>query len=409
MKRLVLFTNEFPYGNWEPYLETEIKYYDCFFDEVVIFALQLRKEHSHSVRKISEKIKVIPVYYTSRIIYFINSFVALFDRNLYKELFFLFKKNRLTPYNIVSLFIYLSRSHYEANKIFKKISKLELENSIFYSYRFEYQPYVALLLKKRLNIDIKIVARAHGYDLYEEERKNKYIPFRNILLQNIDRVYPVSKNGVEYLSEKYKEYKEKIALSFLGTADYGFSVPNIIEQEPFEIISCSNVIPVKRIDKIIEALSQIKKYKIRWTHYGDGILMKDIKNLSRDKLGKNIEVIFKGHVPNKELLEEYKKKFYHLFINTSSSEGIPVSIMEANSFGIPCIATDVGGTRELVQNKINGHLLEAEFEEKILSEKILEFIEMKQEEYINYRIRTRKFWNNNFNASLNYRKFLSSF
>ncbi|SQC98630.1 UDP-D-galactose:(glucosyl)lipopolysaccharide-1,6-D-galactosyltransferase [Fusobacterium necrophorum subsp. necrophorum] len=55
-----------------------------------------------------------------------------------------------------------------------------------------------------------------------------------------------------------------------------------------------------------------------------------------------------------------------------------MSIMEANSFGIPCIATDVGGTRELVQNKINGHLLEAEFEEKILSEKILEFIEMKQ-------------------------------
>ncbi|SQC98654.1 Uncharacterised protein [Fusobacterium necrophorum subsp. necrophorum] len=102
---------------------------------------------------------------------------------------------------------------------------MELENSIFYSYRFEYQPYVALLLKKRLNIDIKIVARAHGYDLYEEERKNKYIPFRNILLQNIDRVYPVSKNGVEYLSEKYKEYKEKIALFFFGNCGLWFFCP----------------------------------------------------------------------------------------------------------------------------------------------------------------------------------------
>ena len=39
MKTLYLLTNSFPYGDWEPYLETEIKYYDNF-DEVYIFALQ---------------------------------------------------------------------------------------------------------------------------------------------------------------------------------------------------------------------------------------------------------------------------------------------------------------------------------------------------------------------------------
>lgn len=45
MKRLCLFTNEFPYGSWEAYLETEVKYYDKF-DDVLIFSLQLRREHS---------------------------------------------------------------------------------------------------------------------------------------------------------------------------------------------------------------------------------------------------------------------------------------------------------------------------------------------------------------------------
>ena len=35
---------------------------------------------------------------------------------------------------------------------------------------------------------------------------------------------------------------------------------------------------------------------------------------------------------------------YHVFLNVSSSEGVPVSIIEAMSFGIPCIATNVGGT-----------------------------------------------------------------
>ena len=42
MKTLCLFTNEFPYGTWEAYLETEVKFYDQF-DKVYVFALQLRK------------------------------------------------------------------------------------------------------------------------------------------------------------------------------------------------------------------------------------------------------------------------------------------------------------------------------------------------------------------------------
>ncbi|SQC98628.1 Uncharacterised protein [Fusobacterium necrophorum subsp. necrophorum] len=58
MKRLVLFTNEFPYGNWEPYLETEIKYYDCFFDEVVIFALQLEKNILIQLEKLVKRLKL---------------------------------------------------------------------------------------------------------------------------------------------------------------------------------------------------------------------------------------------------------------------------------------------------------------------------------------------------------------
>ena len=47
------------------------------------------------------------------------------------------------------------------------------------------------------------------------------------------------------------------------------------------------------------------------------------------------------------------------FINLSDSEGIPVSIMEAMSVGIPIIARDVGGNREIVTNN-NGCLLEGD-------------------------------------------------
>lgn len=42
MKTLYLLTNSFPYGDWEPYLETEIKYYDNF-DEVYILHCRSEK------------------------------------------------------------------------------------------------------------------------------------------------------------------------------------------------------------------------------------------------------------------------------------------------------------------------------------------------------------------------------
>jgi len=43
-------------------------------------------------------------------------------------------------------------------------------------------------------------------------------------------------------------------------------------------------------------------------------------------------------------------------VNVSSTEGIPVSIMEAISCGIPVVATKVGGNPEIVQEQ-NGLLL----------------------------------------------------
>ena len=61
-----------------------------------------------------------------------------------------------------------------------------------------------------------------------------------------------------------------------------------------------------------------------------------------------------------------------MFINVSSTEGIPVSIMEAMSFGIPVIATAVGGTPEIVNNE-NGYLLSKDPSAKELAEVIQNF------------------------------------
>ena len=48
MKTLCLFTNEFPYGTWEAYLETEVKFYDQF-DKVYVFCTSIKKKNTQKL------------------------------------------------------------------------------------------------------------------------------------------------------------------------------------------------------------------------------------------------------------------------------------------------------------------------------------------------------------------------
>ncbi len=87
----------------------------------------------------------------------------------------------------------------------------------------------------------------------------------------------------------------------------------------------------------------------------------------------------------------------------SETEGIPVSIMEAQSFGIPVIATSVGGTPEIVNN-INGLLLDVNLQPEDLAT-ILYRVHMEKESWDSKRVCSRTSWEMNFNAKTNYRSF----
>lgn len=408
MKTLILLTNSFPYGNWEPYLETEINYYNTIFDCVYICSLQIRKEFKDK-RPVPPGFEVIPIYYAPSFVYLLFSLFVLFDSNLYTEILKLWKNKQLSIKRIIALFVYLSRSHYEARSILKFFKrngvKGNLRNTIIYSYRFDYQPYVGFLLKKQFGC--QVVARAHGYDLYQERRVTNYIPLREFLLNTLDKVILISQNGVDYLTNLYPTYKAKLTLSRLGTLAYPMKETTSLENKEIHVVSCSTIVPVKRIHLMVEALSLIHGISLKWTHYGHGILFDEILNLCENMLPSNIVYEFKGHIDNNTLLEEYSTQPYHLFLNVSSSEGVPVSIIEAMSFGIPCIATNVGGTCEIVVNHFNGILLDENFEVKALAEHIMEFASMSYEEYKTYRLHARQSWMEGYSADKNYKSFMN--
>ena len=63
---------------------------------------------------------------------------------------------------------------------------------------------------------------------------------------------------------------------------------------------------------------------------------------------------------HENVLKWFEENPADVFVNVSSSEGLPVSIMEAFSYGIPAIATAVGGMPEIVTEDC-GVLLKPDF------------------------------------------------
>ena len=403
MKKLLVLAKEFPYGKYEQYMETEERYYTRF-DKVWIAALDLREKTVRSKRDLLSKAEVLPVWYKSRIFYHLNCLTVLTDGNLYKEIFELKRTHRLTKRRVMNLLYYLSKAHHEARVIDKALKNEDKQDLLIYSYRFEYQPYVALLLKRKWGNTQKIVCRAHGYDLYEERNDTNYLPMRNVLLTEVDSVFPCSKYGVDYIKKKYPTGKAWVDVRYLGTKDHGekeFSSG----KDPLSILSCSNVLQVKRIDKIIDALSLMKDIPIEWTHFGDGELMDEIREYAKEKLGSNVKVSFAGNIANTELMKRYAAKDFYVLLNVSSSEGLPVSVMEAMSFGIPCIATDVGGTGEIV-NHAHGTLISKDATAGDIEEAIRTVYNMNENDYQTLRHNARRFWENHFDADQNYNDFL---
>jgi colanic acid/amylovoran biosynthesis glycosyltransferase len=216
-------------------------------------------------------------------------------------------------------------------------------------------------------IKAKIAVRFHGSDLYEHTNYG-YIPWRNEQLLRIDKAIAISETGKKYIEKHYPFLKDKIIVSHIGTKDYGLNPST--ESNTLRIISCSNLVPVKRVDRIAKTLALLKS-DISWIHFGAGPEINVIKTLIR-QFPENINAELRGAVGHNELMDYYRTTPIDLFLNVSSSEGVPVSVMEAISFGIPVIATDVGGTFEIVSEK-TGRLIDADFTNEMLAGIIEEF------------------------------------
>ena len=116
----------------------------------------------------------------------------------------------------------------------------------------------------------------------------------------------------------------------------------------------------------------------------------------------NITLNYMGQTHHNLMMEKIKESNVDLLINISKHEGLPVSMMEALSLGIPVFATDVGGVREIVNSDIG--ILYKQNEIFNLANDIENFKSSKFYKK-NTRTKCRKVWKNNFESNVNYRIF----
>lgn len=152
----------------------------------------------------------------------------------------------------------------------------------------------------------------------------------------VDYIY----NPTPYLNEKRNECNSKIAIS-IGrlTAQKGF-------------------------DKLLDIWKQIEKGDNEWLLYiiGSG---EDKEKLLKQKESLNLKrVIF---VENTKNIKEYYKKA-SIYLMTSRFEGLPMTLIEAQSFGLPIISYDIKtGPKDVISDNQDGYLIENDNQEKFVT------------------------------------------
>ncbi len=388
-KDLLLFTNTYPEGPGERFIESELNYLSKRLKKIIILPIEYGQD-SMSLQSnilVSKAKTVMPVlkFFKSYFLLFLKFYIAEILQDKRVLLLLLNFRRYLSLFrSAAGLADYLMRGYGES-----------LSKKIFYCYWMNSWALSLSILKARGAIK-NFYFRVHGYDLYEYRSKDHLIPYKYVNYQFVDRIFPVSQDGCDYLISKGVD-QEKVKLSRLGIGDLGTN-PFAINSE-FVMVSCSSLIPLKRVHLIVEALSRID-FKMKWIHFGDGPEMGKVRN-ALENLKQNIQVDLNGDVDHSEVLSYYRNFPVNLFINVSQFEGLPYSIIEVISFGIPVLATDVGGSKEIVNHE-TGILVDKHISAGELAKKITEF-KTGNRNGEDFRRKVKLFWRKEFNADVNYR------
>lgn len=329
---------------------------------------------------------------------------VLFSRSFYIDLMDHFPLSLSFRY-FRRLYLYLSGAYLTRDWVLSwfKREKVSNKDVLFYAFWFDEIPAGVGMIKER-HPDIRIVSRAHGYDIYEE--RSMPWPCRREAISLMDALLADSEKGEKYFRDRYIEFKEKYGVSLMGVPDPG-SLSKPSHDGILRIVSCSTTASVKRIGLMMEGIAVAAATRvslnIEWVHFGDGPDRKDYINKLASTFPPNARGRFPGYTTRDDLIRFYIENPIDIFLNVSSSEGTSVAIMEAISCGIPVVATAVGGNAEIVNDR-NGFLLPPDPTPNDIAEILFKVFDCSNEMQ-QKRLGSRQIWSEKYNEEVNFKKF----
>ena len=399
MNILYLFTEYFPFGDESmsehAFISNEIKYLTKKFDKVVVVpSLLMGPPPPAKSYEVDSSLGSI-LGNVSKLKIFVN---ALANKYFYLEVI----SRPVSFWNIPKL----KRLVYFTGRagLVKKWLKQKLNQAIFPQNTLFYTFWLTEVTLGLSGVKgLRVISRAHGHDIYEEF--HGYIPCYAFILKSLYRLYLISQPAVSYLEDKYPDSSNKLKKCYLGVKK-ALRVSDFSKDRVIRIISCSYLRKFKRVDLLVKGLHQFVNNhhrKVFWTHFGDGPEFEPIQSMASSTRNDLFDYDLKGNTANADILTFYQNNPVDIFIHVSESEGLPVSIMEAQAHGIPVIGTSVGGIPEIVNNDVgvlvNENPTPAEIADAIhyIVSDTSRFHLMKENSVRN--------WHDNFNEEINLRQF----
>lgn len=212
--------------------------------------------------------------------------------------------------------------------------------------------------------NVKVIYTAHGFHFYKGAPLKNWILFypvekicsyvTDVLLTINTEDYEFAKQhmnakktvyipGIGIDLEKFKREKRNITYK---RAELGLKDDDIV------LFSVGELNHNKNHELVIKALHTIGDSRIHYLIAGVGVLKDYLQDLS-EKYGLRNNVHSLGY--RKDIAELCQ--ISDLFVFPSLREGLPVSVMEAMASGLPIIASNIRGNRDLVENHKGGILL----------------------------------------------------
>jgi len=281
------------------------------------------------------------------------------------------------------------------------------ESILLYSFWMDSTSFGALLGKKSIP-KATVVTRCHNFDIYGNADNCFYVPYFNYCYPRFDAVFPDSDQGAEYLKEKVPKIRLKNGI--MGVADPGFVNPGSSDGV-FRIVSCAYLVERKRVGLFAQSLfyflEEHPAVQLEWFHIGEGPLFEQVQESAKELISKGCSVHLLGNLAHEDMMEFYRTTPLDLFVNSSTFEGTPVSLMEAISCSIPLLVSDCGGNFIMAKKGGGWHFSVDDDAEKIAQHLHEVIAELTSDETLRMERKNsaHQVWKKEYNSVQNYEHF----